>query len=155
MVCFSLRKSSQPNVESGGCATAPRAHKLELLLGPYDSDTDTERGGARYYPRTVWSGQYGIRRAVSRARFDRRNELSPKGTNYAPPTYMCKVLSSTRESSSQHTFRVWGCRVSTPALKNCCMQGYRWPYPIMVRKRFTLPCAALHPHHCAAEAVGG
>ena len=33
----------------------------------------------------------------------RRNALSPKGTNCAPPTYVGKVLSSVRESSSQHT----------------------------------------------------
>ena len=31
------------------------------------------------------------------------NELSPKGTNCAPPTYVGKVSSSARESSSQHT----------------------------------------------------
>jgi len=33
----------------------------------------------------------------------RRNELIPKGTNCAPPTYVGRVLSSARESSSQHT----------------------------------------------------
>ena len=33
----------------------------------------------------------------------RRNGFSPKGTKCAPPTYVGKVLSSARESSSQHT----------------------------------------------------
>ena len=28
------------------------------------------------------------------------------------PTYVRKVLSSTRESSSRHTFREWGCKVN-------------------------------------------
>ena len=39
-----------------------------------------------------------------------RDVLSPRGANYAPPTYVGKVLSSAREPTSQHTFRVWGCR---------------------------------------------
>ena len=37
-----------------------------------------------------------------------RDELSLGGGNRAPPTYVGKVLSSTKESSSRHTFRVWG-----------------------------------------------
>ena len=44
-----------------------------------------------------------------------RDKLSSSGANGAHPTYVDKVLSSTREltreSSSRHTFRVWGCQV--------------------------------------------
>ena len=38
------------------------------------------------------------------------HELNPKGTSCAPPTYVGKVLSIARESSSHHIFRVCGCR---------------------------------------------
>ena len=41
-----------------------------------------------------------------------RDELSPRGANCAPPTYVGRVLSSAREPSSQQTFRVWGCRLT-------------------------------------------
>jgi hypothetical protein len=38
----------------------------------------------------------------------RGDVLSPSGANCAPPTYVGRVLSSIREASSRHTFRVWG-----------------------------------------------
>ena len=47
----------------------------------------------------------------SQSRGDRRDELSPRGAHCAPPTYVVRVLCSATEPSSQHTFRVWGCRL--------------------------------------------
>ena len=64
------------------------------------------------------------------------NEVT-KGTSCATPTYVGKVLCSARESSPQHTFRPWGCRVAASYSYICSVLGLqRGDFMLMLCKEY-------------------